>query len=1002
MNYSNGVVAIFFTGLFAVSPLYASDVIEVGAFQVEFLNAGDSAIGGQYTQFGYPNTITSTVTWSDEQKQSVIRSLEVLNNAITNETARSIRVAMSLTDDLPENYLGQSRATALIDMSTGQARTTAEAAWRDAEAVDAFPEAADILIEYSTNYSWYFGEGLPGNKDDFSSTLIHEVFHGLGLATAYDPAVGFEALSRWDSLLEDHLGNRPQAGTWGVPDDLTVIGPMGTVLWRGEYANATYGGPMLITTFEDEYNASSLHHTGPAKELMSWSGYDGQVQRSPNKLLLDILRDLGWTIDMDLYQAFGPTYYRNADVIDSHEDFSTNHDYVYALYVNGDSNHISQIGALASHGERSDVFRLSGDDNIADITGSLMSTGDYSTALYVDGTQNRLFISGDLSAQGSGSAGIYVVGPLNKLVLSNAVLGGETAVYFGGRNGLYIQNGVKIDGNLVADGLRSVMRFGYLIDEDGAYIGVDTNFRFRFDDDISGLWAGYLGAGELTLNGDAAFTTLVVREPATLKGTATIQGAVDNQGRIAPGNSIGTLTIDGNYTHAESAVLEAEIGAEQADLLQVTGTADLQGGTLLLIPTGYLTDSQYTVLEAGRVQGSLDTVWSPAAFSAVLDTSHANSLTVDLSRNTYESLVSNSGQLSLARALDEMRPVATGAEAVMLNTLDGLALTQLQGVIDELNPRLYTALTTASLDATHKQGRMLFLRMDREQGTPEGPRLWVLPTHENARYDATATSPALRSSAKGIMLGTEQQLSPGLLLGFAAGYSDMDLDLDLDLLHSASRANRQSWDGYLYAHWQDSTAAAGWFAQAAVGLGRDMVESRRAITTLGVQADSEYDALHGLVSVNSGYRYPMGALELLPSAGLEYLWLREDGFTEQGGEGAALRVSERNSELVRSALGLQLEHSARHNEVALQTRLGAVWHHTLSSSVDPADAAFAASGTGFGSDARDPADNTLELNLMLDAEFGNNVDTWLGYQYAIQDDGGYRSDQFVLGVGWRF
>jgi len=42
--------------------------------------------------------------------------------------------------------------------------------------------------------------------------------------------------------------------------------------------------------------------------------------------------------------------------------------------------------------------------------------------------------------------------------------------------------------------------------------------------------------------------TVTVNAGATLGGTGTIVGNVVNNGTVAPGNSIGTLNITGNYT----------------------------------------------------------------------------------------------------------------------------------------------------------------------------------------------------------------------------------------------------------------------------------------------------------------------------------------------------------------------------------------------------------------------------------------------------------------------
>src|SRR4029078_1524314 len=53
--------------------------------------------------------------------------------------------------------------------------------------------------------------------------------------------------------------------------------------------------------------------------------------------------------------------------------------------------------------------------------------------------------------------------------------------------------------------------------------------------------------GKLAVNGSIT-SNVTVQSAGALGGTGTIFGNVLNSGAIAPGNSIGTLTINGNYT----------------------------------------------------------------------------------------------------------------------------------------------------------------------------------------------------------------------------------------------------------------------------------------------------------------------------------------------------------------------------------------------------------------------------------------------------------------------
>jgi hypothetical protein len=91
--------------------------------------------------------------------------------------------------------------------------------------------------------------------------------------------------------------------------------------------------------------------------------------------------------------------------------------------------------------------------------------------------------------------------------------------------------------------------------------------------------------GSTTLQATTAVlqADLVDIQGGTLKGVGTVQGDVFNAGDVMPGTSIGTLSVQGDYTQSADGTLSIQLaGTEpnsQFDRLDVTGTATL-GGTL--------------------------------------------------------------------------------------------------------------------------------------------------------------------------------------------------------------------------------------------------------------------------------------------------------------------------------------------------------------------------------------------------------------------------------------
>ncbi len=154
--------------------------------------------------------------------------------------------------------------------------------------------------------------------------------------------------------------------------------------------------------------------------------------------------------------------------------------------------------------------------------------------------------------------------------LGNAIEIAQTAAI----GQINIMAGASITGNISSHALttdtlnRPTITFGKLANENGeATEAYDPDFTFSYEGEIGGttLCKADLVGGTTRLQADAAFHQLTVELHAvlhangtidtpsgtslnhgTISGTATLRGNWVDQGTIAPGNSSGAMTIDGN------------------------------------------------------------------------------------------------------------------------------------------------------------------------------------------------------------------------------------------------------------------------------------------------------------------------------------------------------------------------------------------------------------------------------------------------------------------------
>src|SRR5699024_249515 len=213
---------------------------------------------------------------------------------------------------------------------------------------------------------------------------------------------------------------------------------------------------------------------------------------------------------------------------------------------------------------------------------------------------------------------------------------GETApaiVFTAGENRLELQQGYTLNGAVIAAGSDDTLALGGDgdVDFDLDAIGDDSSDRqFRGfdafektgtstwtlagDSSETGSWTikdGGLIVGGDASNADTRIAGDVEVEAGDLLGGHGTVGNLVNFGTVAPGNSVGTLTVAGDYTAEAGSVHEVEINAAgNADLLKVEGKATLESGSsvnVLTEPGFYEEGKEYIILTAeDGVSGEYD------------------------------------------------------------------------------------------------------------------------------------------------------------------------------------------------------------------------------------------------------------------------------------------------------------------------------------------------------------------------------------------------------------
>jgi outer membrane autotransporter protein len=520
-----------------------------------------------------------------------------------------------------------------------------------------------------------------------------------------------------------------------------------------------------------------------------------------------------------------------------------------------------------------------------------------------------------------------------------------------------------------------------------------------------------------SLTGDVTVATA-----GTLGGNGTITGAIVNNGTLAPGNSIGTLTVSGSYTQAAGSTYQVEVDSTGAsDRINVggaPGTATLNGGTVQVLAAGgtYGHTTTYTILNAtGGVTGTFAGVTSNFAFLTPSLSYDADDvfLTLTLNGFTFNQLTPN--QRAVGAVLDQAFANATGDFATVLTTLTGLDSVQGPKALNALSGEPYADFGTMMASGSSAFMNALGQQMATTHGAPAaGTRQALAQACDAEACDATGPWSAWVSAVGGLgsvqgdgnastltynfgggAAGLDYRFDPRFLAGVAAGYTAGNLWVD-------SFQGRGSSNGVAVAAYGSFTQAA-LYVDALAGYAHFDNRLQRQISFPGLQrtANGSTQANQAFGQVEAGYKLPIGvaSASITPFARLQLSSTTQDGFSEWGASSIDLTVAAQTTTSARGVLGVDLANSFDLGEARtldLDLRLG--WSHEYADTGRPMTATLAgAPGNPFTVYGATPQRDAAAIGFQARTKLSDRAQLYLRYDGEISSE----SDTHSLNAGIR-
>jgi outer membrane autotransporter protein len=230
-------------------------------------------------------------------------------------------------------------------------------------------------------------------------------------------------------------------------------------------------------------------------------------------------------------------------------------------------------------------------------------------------------------------------------------------------------------------------------------------------------------------------------------------------------------------------------------------------------------------------------------------------------------------------------------------------------------------------------------------------------------------------------------------VGALVDYSHTDLDRD----HIGSTGTVDTYSPGIYASYVDGP----WYGNALVTYGYNTYTEDRNISigTLNGTNHGASDGSQYTGSLTGGYEFRSGDFKYGPIAGVQYVHLDINSFTEQGP--TALNVDSESADSFRSQLGFEARYITHCGSLWLTPHASVTWQHEFLDDSSGITSQFNQIGTGsFTVQTTTPDRDSSVIDLGLNADVCENVTLFTDYQAEVGGDFTAQSVQAGVKIGF--
>ncbi|MEJ0013286.1 MAG: autotransporter domain-containing protein [Bauldia sp.] len=500
---------------------------------------------------------------------------------------------------------------------------------------------------------------------------------------------------------------------------------------------------------------------------------------------------------------------------------------------------------------------------------------------------------------------------------------------------------------------------------------------------INGSFA--VDAGLLSVNGTMNSTDFVVAANGTLGGSGTIKSFA-GAGKIAPGNSIGTLTT-GTATFSAGQTYEVELDDVDNHSDRVVATTVTINPTamvsVLVTPGTYADTNTYLIVDAtgGTLTGTFANVVDNSAFvNFTLDYTHDKQVWLKTSIvAALPDVAETPNQIAAAGGIDEQGPSTALFDAILPLGADAA-----RNAFDLSSGEIHATLEDIVLDDTRFIREAVLQRLNDAFGPgseasggadPARPRLalWAQGFGSSGSGTGDGNAAGYSRSIGGLVAGVDGGEPGAWRAGAAVSYQRASLSVP----DRASSATADSFAVAAYGGVENGAVALRFGGAASSGT----IDTVRNDTFGGFSEvlTARYGARTGQLFAEAAYRAKFGNVAVEPFAGVARVAVDTDAFTEAGGAAALTAASEHHVMTIASfgarfAAPLPATHGRLTALVA--------WQHRFGDTTPTASLAFAG-GSAFTVAGVPRQRDSLRIEAGMEWDIGRRSTLSLAYSGQI-------------------